>query len=106
EEHTSKRQREEERELHSPSAVLPLVPGNMRAERRQRCPGNIVGNAVRGMPSTNVRDCCEEHVEPEEAPVGAHVFREARRLERRSVLVAHRSGEVVMAALDEPPEGG
>src|SRR5438093_13449840 len=34
------------------------------------------------------------------------MLRELRRLEGRGVLVAQVPGEVVMAMLDEPPEGG
>src|SRR5260370_564709 len=58
------------------------------------------------MPPANVLDRREEHVEPEQSPGHSRMLRELGRLERRGGPIAQLPGEVVMAALDEPPEGG
>src|SRR5713226_4176627 len=57
------------------------------------------------MPPANILDRREEYAEPEEFPDRTPMLGELGRLERRGVLGAQVPGEVVMAALDEPPEG-
>src|SRR5262249_17872470 len=104
EKHAAEREREEERDFEPPATMLSPILVDLRAEGRERRPGDIVRNTAPGVPPANLLDRREKHVQPEQLACSPQMLGQWMPLEGREVSEAAR--QIGMAALDQPPERG